>query len=153
MPRHNKVCKLKTQLHLIAIEECDTSDTKGEEHSGPNPAYEEDKSPELQISLHAILGTISAIKTFPLFINIDNMKLVALTDSGSSASFMDPSLIIRTSLPLENHEPVKVTMANGNVLWAQAGRPGCQYTIQDHKFTPDFRVLDMEGYDLILGCD
>jgi hypothetical protein len=30
---------------------------------------------------------------------------------------------------------------------------GCDYSIQGHKFTIDFRVLDHEGYDLILGWD
>jgi hypothetical protein len=29
----------------------------------------------------------------------------------------------------------------------------CQYTTQGHHFTSDFRVLELEGYGLILGCD
>jgi hypothetical protein len=29
----------------------------------------------------------------------------------------------------------------------------CQYSIQGHNFTTDFRILDLEGYDLKLGCD
>jgi hypothetical protein len=103
-------------LHLVAVEEGDTSNTKREEQSGPNHVDEEDKSRELQISPHAISGAISVVKTFPLFITIDNMKLVALIDSGNSTSFMDPSVIVRTNMLLENHEPVKVTVANGNVL-------------------------------------
>jgi hypothetical protein len=75
-------------VHLIAVKDGDTSETEGEEPSGSNPAQEE-MGQELQISMHAISGTASAPKTFLLFITIGSMKLVALIDSDSSASFMD----------------------------------------------------------------
>jgi hypothetical protein len=135
------------------VEDDEPSETEREETTGENPTEEEDNSQVLQISMHAISGTASAVKTFPLFITIGSMKLVCLINSGSFASFMDPSVIVKTNLPLVNHAPVKVTIANGNILWTQVVTSGYQYTIQGHQFTTDFRVLDLEVYDLILGCD
>jgi hypothetical protein len=140
-------------LHIITVEDEDTSETEGEAPTGQNPTQEEEVDQELQISMHAISGTISVVKPFPLFINIGNIMLVALIDSGSYASFIDPFVIIRTNLPLQNHDLVKVTVANGNILWTQTVAAGCNYSIQGHKFISDFRVLDLEGYDMILGCD
>jgi hypothetical protein len=72
------------------------------------------------------------------------MKLIALIDSGSSATFIDPSVTVKGNLPVQNLELVEVT---------QAVTSGCQYSNQGHKCTTDFTVLDLEGYDLILGCD
>jgi hypothetical protein len=67
-------------------------------------------------------------KTFPLFVYIGNVKLVALLDSDSTTTFIDPSVVLRTNLPVINHKPIKVTVANGNTLWTQTVTPVCQYT-------------------------
>jgi hypothetical protein len=77
---------------------------------------QEEDNPELQISMHAIARTASVAKTFLLFFTIGTTKLVALIDSGSIAIFMDPSVIVKTNLHVLNHNPVKVTVANGNTL-------------------------------------
>jgi hypothetical protein len=39
------------------------------------------------------------------------MKLIALIDSGSSATFIDPSVIVKGNLPVQNLELVEVTQA------------------------------------------
>jgi hypothetical protein len=66
---------------------------------------------------------------------------------------MDPSVIIKVDLPITNHKPVNVIVANGHALWTNAVTKACQYSIQSHNFTSDFRVLELQGYDLVLGCD
>jgi hypothetical protein len=126
---------------------------EGEDKTEADPSHESYMDQQLQISMHAISGTALEAKTFPLFITIGSLKLVALIDSGSSTTFIDPSIIVKADLPIQNHEPVKVTMANGSNLWTQAITLGCQDSIQGHDFSTDFRVLNLEGYDLILGCD
>jgi hypothetical protein len=103
--------------------------------------------------MHALAGTSSNAKTFPLFLPINNIKALALIDSGSTTTFLDPSVITRTSLPITNHTPVKVTVANGGILWTQATCANVSYTIQGFDFQSDFRVLELQGYDIILGCD
>lgn len=48
---------------------------------------------------------------------------------------------------------MKVQVANGGVLWSQHTCSNCTYTIQGEKFTGDFKVLQLSGYDIILGAD
>jgi hypothetical protein len=98
-------------------------------------------------------GTSSHAQTFPLFIHIGNLKLVALVDTRSTSSFIDPTVIAKSSIQVTNHDPLKVTMANGNILWTQALTTNYLYTIQEHEFSSDFRILELQGYDIILGCD
>jgi hypothetical protein len=45
-----------------------------------------------------------------------NQKLVALVDTGSTTSFMDPSVVEKSDIKVNNHDPLKVTVANGNIL-------------------------------------
>jgi hypothetical protein len=66
---------------------------------------------------------------------------------------MDPSVVVKANLPVQNHTPVQVIVANGNILWTQAVTMNCPYQIQGHQFKSDFRVLELAGYGLILGCD
>jgi hypothetical protein len=143
VPGHNKICKFKNQFHLISIQDEDTSE---EGNTKPTPPEEDvtiDDSPELQISLHALSGTSSHAQIFPLFIHIGTLKLVALVDTSSTASFIDPIVIAKASIQVTNHDPLKVTMANGNILWTQALTTNCPYTIQGHNFSSDFRILEL----------
>jgi hypothetical protein len=103
--------------------------------------------------MHALSGTTSNSNTFPLFIHINNTKILALIDSGSTITFLDPSPMARAKLQVTNHAPVKVTVVNGGTLWTQAVCADVTYTIQGHIFKSDFRVLELQGYDIILGCD
>jgi hypothetical protein len=66
-----------------------------------------EEGPKLQISMHAMSGTSTEAKTFPLFMHISSVKLVAILDSGSTSTFMDPSVIIKLS-PLLASIPFKV---------------------------------------------
>jgi hypothetical protein len=103
--------------------------------------------------MHVLSGTSSKAQTFPLFVYIGTTKLLALIDSGSTTTFLDPSVIDRVHIPVKNHSPLKVTVANGNILWTQAICNDISYTIQGHQFSSDFHVLELQGYDIILGCD
>jgi hypothetical protein len=79
--------------------------------------------------------------------------MVALVDSGSTSSFIDPSAIEKVDFTVTNQGPVQVTIANGNILLTHAMISSCSYSIQGHEFISDFRVLELQGYDIILGCD
>jgi hypothetical protein len=114
---HNRVYKFRNQVHLIAIQDEDTSNREVEPQTDQGNTQEDDLDQQLQISMHAISSTVSAAKTFPLFVTIGTMKLVALIDSGSSTRFMDPSVVVKGNLLVHNHDPIKVTVANGNILW------------------------------------
>jgi predicted aspartyl protease len=66
--------------------------------------------------MYAMFGTSSNAKTFPLFIHINNTKVLTLIDSGSTTTFLDPSVLARAKLQVTNHAPVKVIVANGGTL-------------------------------------
>jgi hypothetical protein len=153
VPGHSKVCKFKSQVHLITIADDHPSDTEAEATPFPDQEQDEDIAQALQLSLHAIFGIATKSKTFPLFVIIGNTKLVALIDSGSTGTFIDPLVLMKTNSSIQNHNPIKVTVANGNTMWTQAMTPNYKYSIQGHQFTSDFRILELEGYDIIFGCD
>jgi hypothetical protein len=102
--------------------------------------------------MHALSGTSSHASTFPLFLHVGKMKLVALVDSGSTTSFIDPAVIEKSSITISNHDPEQVTVANGSVLWTHAMTTSCSYYIQGHDFNSAFKVLELQGYDIILVC-
>jgi hypothetical protein len=131
----------------------DTSEEENTETTIHGEIAIANEGPGLQISLHALPGTSSKATTFPLFLHMENQKLVALVDNGSTSSFIDPALIERSGIVVSNHDLLKITIANGNVLWTHAMTTSCSYTIQGTDFTSAFRVLELQGYDIILGCD
>jgi hypothetical protein len=153
VPGHNRVCKFRNQIHLISIEDADGSDKETEEQGDDNVVADNDDNLELVISMHALPGTSSKARTFPLFLQLGSVKALALIDSGSTTTFLDPSIVDKVGLSIQNHDPVKVTVANGTILYTQAVCKNCPYKIQGHEFVSDCRILELAGYDMILGCD
>jgi hypothetical protein len=151
VPGHNKTHKFRSQIQLIAIEGDNTMLQETTEQTETIEDHPEE--PELQISMHALSGTCSRAQTFPLFVQSHGIKLVALVDSGSTTSFLDPSVILKARLILGPSKPEKVTVANGGTLWTQGIIVDVPYIIQGHQFVTNFRVLELSGYDIILGCD
>jgi predicted aspartyl protease len=129
VPGHNRTCKFKNRLHLIAIEDNDEGETESHDNKPIETNVDKDTGPEHHISMHALSGTSSNAKTFPLFIHINNTKVLALIDSGSTTTFLDPSVMARAKLQVTNHASVKVTVANGATLWTQAVCADVTYTI------------------------
>jgi hypothetical protein len=110
---HGRVCKFRNQIHLIAIEDDDQEHSDTEELQHDTQTITDDTNPQLQISMHALSGTSSKA----LFVYIGSTKLLALIDSGSTTTFLDPSVIDRIHITITNHPPLKVTVANGSILW------------------------------------
>jgi hypothetical protein len=151
VPGHNKTHKFRNQIQLIAIEGDNTMLQETTEQT--ETIEDQPEEPELQISMHALSETCSRAQTFPLFVQSHGIKLVALVDSGSTTSFLDPSVILKARLILGPSKPKKVTVANGGTLWTQGIIVDVPYIIQGHQFVTNFRVLELSGYDIILGCD
>jgi hypothetical protein len=123
------VCKSKNQVHLISIQDEDTSGEESTEIVQTEETSVAKEGPEHQISMHALSGTSSHAKTFPLFIHMGKQKWVALVDTGGTTSFIDPSVIQKLAIQVDNHDPLMVTMANGNILWTHAITSSYSYTI------------------------
>ena len=77
-----------------------------------------------------------------------------LFDSGASHSFLSASFARSLGLELDVLEsPVFVdTLVDVRVRLDRICR-GCEFTMGDHQFAFNFIVLDMSGFDLILGMD
>jgi hypothetical protein len=141
-PGHNRVCKFRNQIHWIAKEHDD--ECLGQELAEMNATETQEEEPELQIS---------KAQTFPLFVYIGDVKVVTLIDSGSTTIFLDPSVIEKVGLLVSHTTPEKITVANDGTLWTAGMTSATPYTIQGHQFLSNFRVLELSGYDMILGCD
>jgi hypothetical protein len=116
IPGHNKTCKFRNQVHLISIQDDNSSDEDNTDRVSTDEATPATEDPKLQISMHSISGTSSHAKAFPLFLHFGTHKMVALVDTSNTASFIDPSSIEKVDIIVTNHDPVQVTIANGNIL-------------------------------------
>ena len=77
-----------------------------------------------------------------------------LIDSGASHSFLAFSFASALGLEMEVFDPPLIVESpiGGHIPLSYICRQ-CEMTIEDRHFTFDFIVLDMAGFDLILGMD
>lgn len=120
VPGHNKICKFQKQIHVITIEDDDEvseESPEGEFATPPSsPSHQKEATEELQVSMHAMSGTSSEASTFTLKVKIGKIHAIALVDNGSMATFMTPSIALKAQCKISNHAPIKVAVANGNIL-------------------------------------
>lgn len=48
---------------------------------------------------------------------------------------------------------LQIVAADGQVMLSDTACEACAYTVQNHAFQSDFRLLEVKGYDVILGAD
>ncbi|KAJ3687882.1 hypothetical protein LUZ61_017046 [Rhynchospora tenuis] len=84
---------------------------------------------------------------------IGNVPVCALLDSGSTHSFVNPNVFQEVECNLIQTAPMVVTVANGARMVTDLQCEALQFSIQGHTFEKDVRVLDVTGYDMILGLD
>jgi hypothetical protein len=156
-PGHRQVCKLSQQAQIKALQEQHAELTQ---IVYINEADDEDLEPQgdqldpsLQISMHAILGMKTGKYTFSVTVLIGNTLATALVDSGSTATFMTPHIAQTAQCQLTATNKLKVIVADGGHLWTEFMCVDCPYSIQGESFKSNFRILQLKGYDLILGAD
>lgn len=103
--------------------------------------------------MHALFGLKTRKYTFTLSILIGQHRATALVDTGSTTTFMTPAFATNAACPLFPSPKLKVTVANGATLWTEFTCHQCKYNIQGTPFTSNFRILQLKGYDIILGAD
>jgi hypothetical protein len=72
---------------------------------------------------------------------------------GSSSSFINVKLSSSLSGFSELQHPIKVQVANGQVLQCSSVLPAAEWSIQGTVFVSDLRVLHLPYYDMIIGMD
>lgn len=84
---------------------------------------------------------------------IADKSVVALIDSGSTHSFLDPRVISSADYSVTKTKPMLIEVANGGTMISDSICRGVNWSLQGHSFQNDFRLLEINGYDLILGLD
>jgi hypothetical protein len=83
---------------------------------------------------------------------IGKSPAVARVDTGAG-TFIDSKFAFKHGCTIKGARPMTITIANGEEMQSKAACKDCQYTIYGHKFKNDFRLLELKGYDIILGTD
>jgi hypothetical protein len=88
-----------------------------------------------------------------LILTIGGKKGIALVDSGSTDTFADYTFASTTNYPISSTSAKLVKVAGGGHLDSIAVIQKTPYVIQNQTFQGEFKLLQLNGYDIILGCD
>jgi hypothetical protein len=80
-------------------------------------------------------------------------QAVALADTGSTNTFMDYKFAIKHNIPMIDTEARTVVVAGGGKLVSTATAPNSSFTIQRKPFTATFKILQLQGSDIVLGVN
>jgi hypothetical protein len=72
---------------------------------------------------------------------------------GSDISFMSSTFAVKTTCKISKVEGAHVAAANGKLMMRDIACSNCSSSIQGHNFTSESRLIDIKGYDIILGAD
>jgi hypothetical protein len=111
-----------------------------------------DTDKDCYMSLNAISGTQSN-RVIHLRALVGKQVLLILVDSGRSHTFLNSNMLHLISLQPIQTQPMKVKVANGQVIQYNKEVKGLQWWIQGCTFVTDARVVESGAYDLILGMD
>jgi hypothetical protein len=111
-----------------------------------------DTDKECYMSLNAISGTQSN-RAIHLRALVGKQVLLILVDSGRSHTFLNSNMLHLISLQPIQTQPMKVKVANGQVIQSNKEVKDLQWWIQGCTFVTDARVVELGAYDLILGMD
>lgn len=91
--------------------------------------------------------------TIRLLGRIAGRSVLILADSGSSHSFVSDAVAEHLQDRVQWVDPISVKIAIGGVLHCKGIIPSCEWTMQEHSFKTDLRILSLGCYDMIVGMD
>jgi hypothetical protein len=113
----------------------------------------EQQTPQLlMLSAHAAQGTSSAT-AFSMIVIIGGKRGLTLIDSGSTDTFLDYTFVSKSNCSIITTTAKTVKVIGGGQLESNAITKSTTYFIQGESFSSDFKLLQLKGYDAILGCD
>jgi hypothetical protein len=104
------------------------------------------------LSSHATRGN-SPATTFSVIIVIGGKRGLAMIDSGSTDTFLDYTFASKSSCSIISTASKTVKVARGGQLETSIVTKPTSYFIQGEAFNSEFKLLQLKGYDVILGCD
>jgi Retroviral aspartyl protease len=125
---------------------------KLEPEQGEHCEMEEGEVEEAVISMFAISGN-PYLSIMRFRGRIGNKKNCALLDSGSTHSFVNPSVLYGLNYIVIETELMVVMLAEGTRVVTDSKCVNLKYSLQGHEFCDDVRVLGIKSYDMILGID
>jgi predicted aspartyl protease len=105
---------------------------------------------DLEISLHALIG-LNYVDSMLLQATVGGVQLRALVDTGSTHTFIHSTLVQRLGLNITPRAGLNVMVANGDGVRSPGVCLATPVTIGDEAFAIDCFVLDLGGFDLVLG--
>ncbi|XP_027076964.1 uncharacterized protein [Coffea arabica] len=105
-----------------------------------------------EVSLNALSGAIKR-KSILLMGNLGGLPVKILVDTGSSDSFIHHRVVNLLHLPYHSVSPFTVTLADGTDITSGAISPNVSWVIQDYRFQFDLKIMELGGWDIILGVD
>lgn len=111
-----------------------------------------EESKPIQVSINALKGGLTA-STMKLKGTLNEKSVMILIDSGSTHSFLDAKLANLFNLPLTPIVHVPVTIPDGRQLFVSFKCSNYNWNMQNSQFTFTLRILELGGYDMILGVD
>lgn len=106
----------------------------------------------MSISQQAVWGTESS-RSIRLIGWVQGTELLMLIDSGSTHSFMDETVGSKMVGVSPLRKPLSMQLADGGSLLCSHEIANCKWWMQGHSFSSNFRLLNLGGYDIILGMD
>ncbi|KAJ8772223.1 hypothetical protein K2173_027400 [Erythroxylum novogranatense] len=122
---------------------CDEQFVREEEADSDSPP---------EISLHAITGTRSP-QSMRLLGYWRGRQVLILVDSRSTHSFVSDSVVADLQATVDEQDGLRVNVANGEQLHSSGICKGAPIELGSSIFTVDLFVLQLKGFDLVLGVN
>ncbi|XP_027150132.1 uncharacterized protein LOC113750340 [Coffea eugenioides] len=107
----------------------------------------------MDMSLHALSEALKR-KTITLTGKLDGEEVLILVDTGSSDSYINSELVIGMDIKYQMvSNPFSVIMGNGTCVNSNAICPSVMWEVNQYKFRFDLKVMELGGWDIILGVD
>ncbi|XP_068636086.1 uncharacterized protein [Aristolochia californica] len=120
------------------------------EEDSPPLDEETPEEEEPAISIHAMIG-LHSTNNMQVHAGIQNFRLLALVDSGSTHNFLSQTAATHLGLAIQKNSGLSVSVANGEKLTSIGLYSAVQFVIEGHRFAADFLVIPLAGFDLVLA--
>lgn len=104
------------------------------------------------LSIHSMVGTVGE-ESLQLRALVGKQVMLFLVDSGSSHSFINANMVDRLSLTPVPCPRMRVKVASGDMLTCSSEVKPLTWWVKGHTFETNMKVLELGGYDGVLGMD
>ncbi|KAJ3703314.1 hypothetical protein LUZ61_007019 [Rhynchospora tenuis] len=84
---------------------------------------------------------------------LGSTPICVLIDTGSTHSFINPALVDSAKWPVSTTTPLNVRITNGAAMTTSTVCQQLPFKLQNYDLSGTVRLLNIQGYDLILGMD